>query len=121
MKYMLLVYANEKDLTPEYRARCYEESAALARDLHSSGKHIDASPLQPVKTARTVRVREGKPVITDGPFAETHEQLGGFYLIEGKDLDEAITVASRIPPAKLGTIEIRPVFELAGLPMEKRL
>jgi hypothetical protein len=121
MKYMLLIYANEKVLTDEYRRGCYEESAALARDLHANGKFLGASPLHPVATARSVRVREGKPLVTDGPFAETREQLGGFYLVDAKDLDEAIAIASRIPPAKLGTVEIRPVMEIAGLPnTEKR-
>ena len=116
MKYMLLIYASETALTDDYRARCYEESAALARDLHGSGKLLGASPLHPVKTARSVRVREGKALVTDGPFAETREQLGGFYLIDAKDLDEAIAIATRIPPAKLGTVEIRPVMEIPGLP-----
>jgi hypothetical protein len=121
MKYMMLIYANEKVLTDEYRQGCYEESAALARDLHAKGKFLSASPLHPVATAKSVRVREGKPIVTDGPFAETREQLGGFYLIDAKDLDEAIAIASRIPPAKLGTVEIRPVMEIQGLPnTEKR-
>lgn len=120
MKYMLLIYANEKDLTNEYREKCYQESAQLAHDLHASGKYLDASPLHPVATARSVRVREGKTIVTDGPFAETREQLGGFYLVDAKDLDDAIAIAARIPPAKRGTVEIRPVMELAGLPQEKR-
>jgi hypothetical protein len=116
MKYMLLIYANEKDLTEEYRRDCYVESAQLAQDLHASGKHIDASPLHPIASAASVRVRNGKPIVTDGPFAETREQLGGFYLIDATDLDDAIAIASRVPVARLGTVEIRPVFELAGLP-----
>ncbi|WP_428940645.1 YciI family protein [Fontivita pretiosa] len=116
MKYMLLIYANEKELTNEYRDKCYVESAQLARDLHASGKYIDASPLHPVATATSVRVRQGKTLVTDGPFAETREQLGGFYLIDARDLDEAIAIAARIPPAKLGTVEIRPVMEIQGLP-----
>jgi len=116
MKYMLLIYANEKQLTREYRDKCYVESAQLARDLHASGKYIDASPLHAVAMATSVRVRGGKTLVTDGPFAETHEQLGGFYLIDVKDLDEAIAIAARIPPATLGTVEIRPVMEIGGLP-----
>jgi hypothetical protein len=116
MKYMLLIYANEKELTKEYRDKCYVESAQLARDLHAGRKLLDASPLHPVATATSVRVREGKTLVTDGPFAETREQLGGFYLIDAKDLDDAIAIASRVPPAKLGTVEIRPVMEIAGLP-----
>jgi hypothetical protein len=116
MKYMLLIYANEQSLDDAYRAKCYVESAALARDLHANGNYISASPLHPVSTATSVRVRDGKPVVTDGPFAETREQLGGFYLIEAKDLDEAIRIAAKIPPASRGTVEIRPVMEIDGLP-----
>ena len=77
---------------------------------------VFAEPLHPVATATSVRVREGKSVVTDGPFAETREQLGGYYLIEARDLDEAIGIAGRIPPARFGTIEIRPVMEIGGLP-----
>ena len=116
MKYMLLVYLNEKRLSEAERQECYVKSAQLARDIHSSGKYLDASPLHPTSTATSVRVRNGKAVVTDGPFAETHEQLGGYYLINANDLDEAIKIAERIPVARLGTIEIRPVMEITGLP-----
>lgn len=116
MKYMLLVYMNEQAMTDEEREHCYVESAQLAQDLNSSGKYLDASPLHSVATATSVRVREGKRLVTDGPFAETREQLGGYYLIEAKDIDEAIAVAERIPPARVGTIEIRPIMEIGGLP-----
>jgi hypothetical protein len=116
VKYMLLVYLDEQVLTDEERAHCYVQSAQFAQDLHSGGQYLDASPLHPVSTATSVRVREGKRVITDGPFAETREQLGGYYVIEAKDLDEAIGIAERIPPARFGTIEIRPVMEISGLP-----
>jgi hypothetical protein len=116
MKYLLLIYANEMDLTEEYRDKCYVESAGLARDLHANGKYVSASPLHPTATATSVRVRNGKPVVTDGPFAETREQLGGYYLVDAKDLDEAIGIAARVPVAKLGTVEIRPVMEIPGLP-----
>jgi hypothetical protein len=98
------------------REHCYVESAQLARDLNSSGQYLAANPLHPTATATSVRVRDGKPFITDGPFAETREQLGGYFLIDAKDLDEAIAVASRIPGARKGTVEIRPVVEIAGLP-----
>src|SRR5438093_5015474 len=118
MKYMLLVYLDEQAMTEEERAHCYAESAQLAQDLRSSGKYLDASPLHPVATATSVRIREGKRLVTDGPFAETREQLGGYYLIEAQDLDEAIEIAERIPPARVGTIEIRPVLEITGLPGE---
>ena len=116
MKYMLLVYLDEHALSEAEREECYVESAQLARDLHSSGQYVDASPLHPTSMATSVRVRDGKPLVTDGPFAETREQLGGFYLIDAKNLDEAIGIAARIPPARKGTIEIRPVMEIAGLP-----
>ena len=116
MKYMLLVYLDENAMTDQEREHCYVESAQLAQDLSSTGKYLDASPLHSVATATSLRVREGKRLITDGPFAETREQLGGYYLIDAKDLDEAIAVAERIPPARVGTIEIRPVMEIGGLP-----
>jgi len=116
MKYMMLVYLDEGAMTEQERDRCYVESAQLAQDLSSTGQYLDASPLHPVATATSVKVREGKRVVTDGPFAETREQLGGYYLIEAKNLDEAIAIAERIPPAQVGTIEIRPVMEIQGLP-----
>lgn len=116
MKYMLLIYLNEQALSDEERDQCYVESAQLAQELNQEGRYVDASPLHPIATATSVRLREGKRLVTDGPFAETHEQLGGYYLIEAKDLDEAIGIAERIPPAKFGTVEIRPVLEIQGLP-----
>ena len=116
MKYMLLVYLNEQAMSEEEREHCYVESAQLARQLNSSKQYLDASPLHPVATATSVRVREGKRLVTDGPFAETREQLGGYYLIEANELDEAIGIAERIPPARFGTVEIRPVMEIGGLP-----
>jgi hypothetical protein len=116
MKYMLLVYLDEQALSDAEREHCYLESANLARDLNANGQYLDASPLHPVATATSVRVRNGKSIVTDGPFAETREQLGGYYLIEARDLDEALRVAERIPPARFGTVEIRPVLEISGLP-----
>ncbi len=116
MKYMLLVYLDEQAMTEAQREHCYVESAQFAQDLNSSGQYLDASPLHPVATATSVRIRDGKPLVTDGPFAETREQLGGYYLIEASDLDEAIGIAERIPPARYGTVEIRPVMEIGGLP-----
>ena len=117
MKYMLLVYREEKVLSDPEREDCYVKSAKLARDLHSGGNYLDASPLHPIATATSIRVREGKRLVTDGPFAETREQLGGYYLINARDLDEAIGIAERVPAARFGTIEIRPVMEISGLPV----
>ena len=116
MKYLLLVYLDEQAKTKAEREHCYVESAQFAQNLNSSGQYLDASPLHPVATATSVRIRDGKPLVTDGPFAETREQLGGYYLIEADDLDEAIGIAKQIPPARFGTIEIRPVMEIGGLP-----
>jgi hypothetical protein len=116
MKYMLLVYLNEQAMTDEERAHCYVESAQLTQDLHAHGQYVSASPLHPVATATSVRVREGQRLVTDGPFAETREQLGGFYIVEANDLDEVIAIAEKVPPVKYGTVEIRPVMEISGLP-----
>jgi hypothetical protein len=118
MKYMLLVYLEEKALTDSEREHCYVESAQLAQDLSASGKYVSAGPLHPVAMATSVRVRSGKRLVTDGPFAETREQLGGYYLIDARDLDDAMSIAERIPVAKVGTIEIRPVLEITGLPQQ---
>ena len=116
MKYMLLIYLDEQALSEAERTHCYKESAELAHQLKASGQYLGTAPLHPTSTATSVRMREGKQLVTDGPFAETREQLGGFFLIDGKNLDEAIGVASRIPGARWGTVEIRPVLEVPGLP-----
>jgi hypothetical protein len=116
MKYMLLVYTDEKSWTQDEREHCYVESTAVCHDLQKQGKYLGASPLQPVATATSVRVRDGRRLVTDGPFAETREQLGGFFMIEAVNLDEAIDIAGRIPGARKGTVEVRPVIELEGLP-----
>ncbi len=118
MRYMLLVYGAESELGADERNACYGESAALARDLAERGVYRDASPLHLVDTATSVRVRDGKRMVTDGPFAETREQLGGYYIVDTATLDDAIAVAERIPGARWGTIEIRPVMEIPGLPEE---
>ena len=120
MKYMLLVYLDEKELSDTKREHCYVESAQLAQDLSAKGKYLASAPLHPVATATSVRVRNGKRLVTDGPFAETREQLGGYYLIDARDLDEAMSIAERIPVAKHGTIEIRPVLEIKGLPAQSK-
>ncbi len=116
MKYMLLVYTDEKSWSDAERNHCYDESAQLCQELASRGQFLAANPLQSVSTATSVQVRNGKPIITDGPFAETREQLGSYFLIEASDLDEAIALAGRIPGARKGTVEIRPVMEIPGLP-----
>ena len=116
MKYMMLVYLDEQAMSEAEREKCYVDSARLARELNSKGKYLSAGPLHPVAMATSVRVRNGKRLVTDGPFAETREQLGGYYLIDAQDLDEAMTIAEQIPVAKFGTIEIRPVLEITGLP-----
>lgn len=116
MKYLLLIYMNEGAMNDGEREQCYTDSTQLAHDLHAKNQFLGANPLQPVSTATSVRVREGRRVVTDGPFAETREQLGGYYLIDVPNLDEAISVASRIPPARKGTVEIRPIHEIPGIP-----
>ncbi len=118
MKFMLLIYSEEAKWTTSEREHCYQESGELARELNSKRQLVATAPLQPVSTATSVRVREGKRLVVDGPFAETREQLGGYYLVDAKDLDEAIDIAGRIPAGRKGTVEIRPVLELSGLPIQ---
>jgi hypothetical protein len=119
MKYMLLIYSDEKAWTEAEREKCFKESTQLTHELHARGQYRGAAPLHSVALATSVRVRDGKRLVTDGPFAETREQLGGFFLIEAANLDEAIAIAVRIPSARKGTVEVRPVVELAGLPEVK--
>jgi hypothetical protein len=120
MQYMLLIYSDENAWTDAERANCYAESTELTHELDSRGQYVGANPLQPVATATSVRVRNKKPLVTDGPFAETREQLGGYFLVEAKDLNEAIAIAGRIPAARKGTVEVRPVMEIPGLPTKAR-
>ena len=115
MQYMLLVYLADDAMNDAERAQCYIESARLTQELDASGKHLAAAPLHPASTATSVRVRDGRPLVTDGPFAETREQLGGYYLVEAVDLDEAIAIAARVPAARAGTIEVRPVMQIADV------
>jgi hypothetical protein len=119
MKYMLLIYGDEHALNDAERQQCYRESTELAHQLHAAGQYVAAAPLHPTSTATSVRVRGGKPLVTDGPFAETREQLGGYFLIDAKNVDEAVAVAARIPLAQLGTVEVRPVVEIPGLPVDR--
>jgi len=121
MKYMLLIYLDEKGpMTEAERDQCYVESAQYAQKLHSKGQFLGASPLHPTSTATSLRMREGAPLVTDGPFAETREQLGGYFVVEAKDLDEALGIAKGIPAAKWGTVEIRPILEISGVPEAKQ-
>jgi hypothetical protein len=113
MKYLLLIYESESlsaGMSEADQGKMYGEYKAYTADLKKKGQHIAGQALQPVSTATTVRVKDGKTVATDGPFAETREQLGGFYMVEAKDLDEAIALAARIPAARTGTIEVRPIL-----------
>jgi hypothetical protein len=117
MKYMLLIYQNEpawNALSETERQQIYLEYRKLREDLLSKGQFVTGSQLQPIATATSVRVRDGKELVTDGPFAETHEQLGGYFLIEAENLDEATAIAARIPSARAGTIEVRPLVETAA-------
>ena len=118
MKYMLLIYSDEQSWTPDERERCFAESTELCQELQTQGHFLAPSPLEPVALATSVQVRGGRPVVTDGPFAETRKQLGGYFLIEARDLNEAVNIAARIPGARKGTVEIRPVKELAGFRVE---
>jgi hypothetical protein len=116
MKYMLLIYGDEQALSETERQNCYAESTRLAQDLDARGQFLSANPLHPTAMATSVRMRDGKRLVTDGPFAETREQLGGYFLVEAKNLDEAIAIADKIPMARKGTVEVRPVIDIPGLP-----
>lgn len=117
MKYLLLIYQDEPSwnaISEAERQQIYLEYRKLRDELTSSGKFVTGSQLQPIATATSVRVRDGKELVTDGPFAETHEQLGGYFLVEAANLDEATAIAARIPSARMGTIEVRPLVETAA-------
>jgi hypothetical protein len=122
MKYLLLVHHNEDDFAkmPEsQRSGLLAESIRLCHELAAKGKYHSASPLQPSSTATVVRVRDGKRSLSDGPFIETREQVAGYFLIEAENLDEALEVAGRVPGARIGSVEVRPLRHVEGLPGEK--
>ena len=119
MKYMLLVYLVEKSFherSESERAELLRESVSLANQLHSSAQYFDAAALHPSWETKCVRMRDGKKIMTDGPFAETHEQLVGYFLIDAHDFNEATEIATRIPGARFGAVEVRQVMEVDGLP-----
>jgi hypothetical protein len=119
MKYMLLIYGAENSWTKDEQSACMKESMRISDELAAQGKFLGCSPLQPVTTAACVRVRDGRTFVTDGPFAETTEQLGGYFLLDLANLDEAIAVAARLPPAAKGTVEIRPLLAMDRLPPDR--
>jgi hypothetical protein len=117
MKYMLLIYDAEQDwgkLSEAEQGKIYSEYGQFSQEIRASGNYLAGAQLQPIATASSVRLRDGKQLVTDGPFAETHEQLGGYYLVEAANLDEAVAIAARIPSARMGTIEVRPVVEMGA-------
>jgi hypothetical protein len=116
MKYLLLIYSNGQPMSEQEQEHCRAEACEFAHELQAKGQYLAAAPLQPPDIATCVRVRDGKKFVTDGPFAETREHLAGFFMVDAKDLDEATAIAGRLPPAKRGTVEIRPILEIQGLP-----
>ncbi len=121
MKFMLIVHHNEeafRKIEQEKRQQMLAESIELTHQLHAAGQYINASPLQPAATAVMVKVRDGKPLVTDGPFIETREQIAGYFLINTRNLNEAISIAGLVPGARIGTVEVRPLIEISGLPNE---
>ena len=120
MKYMLLIYMAEVAMNDSERQQCYKDSTDLTHELNAAGHFLGAGPLQPVTSATCVRVRESRRLVTDGPFAETREQLGGYFLVDVADLDAALAIAARIPAAKKGVVEVRPLIDIPGLPEPTR-
>lgn len=116
MKYILLIYSEEGVWQPDELEVARDESVQLCHKLNDQGQYLGAAPLHPVATATCVRVREGNYIVSDGPYAETKEQMAGYFLIDVANLDEAIAVAARIPGTTRGTTEIRPIVELPGMP-----
>lgn len=115
MKYMLLIYADEAVWTDSEREACFVESAQIAHHLNARGQYLEANPLHSVTTATSVQVRNGKRLLTDGPFEETCEQLCAYFLVETRSLDDAIEIAGLLPGARTGTVEIRPILERSAV------
>ena len=122
MKFMLLVHHDEAAfelIGKDKQVQMLAESVALTHQLHGNGQYLSASPLHPAASAVVVRVRDGKPIVTDGPFIETREQIAGYFLIDAKDFEQATQIAIRVPGARIGTVEVRPLREISGLPGEE--
>jgi hypothetical protein len=119
MKFILLVHHDEtafEKMSEEAKGDLLAESIRFCHQLDGTGQYLSASPVHPAATAAIVRVRDGRPLVTDGPFIETREQMAGYFLIEARDRDEAVAIAGRVPGARIGTVEVRPVREITGLP-----
>ena len=119
MKFMLIVHHDEEafnKIEKEKRQQMLAESIELTHQLHAAGQYLSASPLHPAATSVIVRVHEGKPLVTDGPFIETREQIAGYFLVHARDLSEAVSIATRVPGARIGTVEVRSLIEIIGLP-----
>ena len=117
MKYMLLIHhMDDTHIEEALRQKLLGDSVQLCHDLHANGQYIDAAPLHPSTETVSVTVRDGKRLVTDGPFAETREQIGGYFMVEANSLEQAVDIAGRIPGATIGTVEVRPVREVEGLP-----
>ncbi len=121
MKYILLVHHQEEvlgNLSESELGQMRTESVQLANQINSRGQYVNAAPLHPVSTATCIRMRDGKRLVTDGPFAETREQLGGYFFIDVANFEQALDIAAKIPGARIGVVEIRPVMEIEGLPTD---
>jgi hypothetical protein len=123
MRYMLLIYSPEsywKSISEQERGKIYQEYLDFTDSIRKSGHHVAGDPLEATSAATTVRVRDGKAVSTDGPFAETREQLGGYYIIQANNLDEATEIAKRVPSARIGSIEVRPILDMPAKPQAQK-
>jgi hypothetical protein len=117
MKYLLLIHhVEESEIEEGYRVRLLNESIQLCHELNKAGQYVHASPLHPSSETISVSMRDGKRLVTDGPFAETREQIGGYFMVEAKSMEEAVEIATRLPSARIGTVEVRPVRAIEGLP-----